>query len=129
MGTSNVISKLKIFLLTAFCNAFNDDNGNTNGYGSGTLVLSNIFSDHMVIQNPGGVIIGFASPNIIITTLISSGPTAPFNVTSDANGRFVIRIPTQPLSSSSPAQISFSSTDGGHAVLNDIVFGLSLIHI
>lgn len=123
MGTSNVISILKIFLLTAFCDAFNDDNGNTNGYGSGTLVLSNIFSDHMVIQNPGGVIIGFASPNIIILTLISSGPTAPFNVTSDANGRFVIRIPTQPLSSSSPVQISFSSTDGGHAVLNDIVFG------
>ena len=77
----------------------------------------------MVIQNPGGVVIGFATPNIIITTSLSAGPTQPFNVTADINGRFVVRIPTQPMSASSPVQISFTSSDGGQAMLNDVVFG------
>ena len=35
------------------------------------ILLSNIYSDNMIIQNPGGVIIGFASPNVIITTTVS----------------------------------------------------------
>jgi hypothetical protein len=32
----------------------------------------------MIIQNPGGVIIGFASPNVIITTTISASQTQPW---------------------------------------------------
>ena len=85
------------------------------------LTLSNIHGDGQVLQSTTPLLVGFASPGVLVTATVSaSGDKA--SATSDATGRFVIGLPPQ-APGLSPTDIAFASADGAAAALRSVLFG------
>lgn len=87
---------------------------------SSSLVLSNIHGDSQVLQSTAPILIAFTTPGALINASISTNG-ASAAATADASGRAVIVLPPQ--AAGGPADIALASSDGGAAVLRDVLFG------
>jgi sialate O-acetylesterase len=111
---------LTLIASTMTASGFGPTPGNSNG------LLSNVLGSHMVLQRSRPTIVwGFLPPNVSVTTMFyvrpdyvqTLGPAFP-----DANGTWRQEIPATE-AGGGPHMITFQTSEGETAELNDILFG------